>query len=85
MVTVRDQTATVTHAPFFTDLGNESDIVIDKANNKLYWSSNDTNEIMVGNLNGSSTPQLVFKGKDNVEANYPNGMALANGKIYWAN
>ncbi len=84
-ITEKDGKVTVTHAPFFTDLGDVADIVIDKANNKLYWTSMANNQIMAGNLNGSGTPQLVFEGNDNVGVNYPAGLALANGKIYWAN
>ncbi|RDC61863.1 hypothetical protein AHMF7616_00452 [Adhaeribacter pallidiroseus] len=84
-ITEKDGKVTVTHAPLFTDLGDVSDIVIDKAGNKLYWSSIATNQIMVGNLNGSGNPQLVFEGNDNVEVNYPTGLAMANGKVYWAN
>lgn len=84
-ITEKDGKVTVTHAPLFTDLGDVADIVIDKAGNKLYWSSIATNQIMAGNLNGSGSPQLIFEGNDNVEVNYPTGLALANGKVYWAN
>lgn len=84
-ITEKDGKVTVTHAPLFTDLGDVSDIVIDKAGNKLYWSSIATNQIMAGNLNGSGSPQLVFEGNDNVEVNYPTGLAVANNKVYWAN
>ncbi len=84
-ITEKDGKTTVTHAPFFTDLGDVADIVVDKAAKKLYWADMGTNQIMAGNLDGTGTPQPVFEGNEEVEVNYPTGLTLANGKIYWAN
>jgi hypothetical protein len=62
---------------------NISGMVVDPAGGRMYWADGVLNQIMVGNLNGSGRPQVLFDGEDGV--NYPYGIAMANGRLYWAN
>lgn len=84
-ITEKDGKTTVANAPFFTDLTDVGDLVIDKVGKKIYWTESSANQIMVGNLDGTGKPKPVFKENSGAELNYPMGLAIANGKIYWAN
>jgi DNA-binding beta-propeller fold protein YncE len=55
---------------------------LDPAGGKIYWTTQDDNQIQVGNLDGTGSVANLFIGEDN-----PIGVAIdpAGGTIYWAN
>ncbi len=61
-----------------------SGVAIDPATNKIYWTNQFTDQVRVGNLDGSGTASTLFGGAN--EDN-PIGVAIdpAAGKIYWTN
>ena len=79
-----DGKVSATSTPLFTGLGDVGDIVIDKTGKKLYWTDAANSQIMVGNLDINRSPRSVFSNNGNAEIVYPVGLAIANGKIYWA-
>jgi hypothetical protein len=68
----------------FTESGNVCGVAVDPAAGKIYWAKCSTNEIRVGNLNGTGTPLTLFTDPG---GSAPSGVAIdpANNKIYWTN
>ena len=68
----------------FDDGGAPCGIAANPAAGKIYWANFSTNQIRVGNLNGTGTPLTLFT---DPAGSAPSGVAIdpANNKIYWTN
>ena len=77
-------TARERHRPSSTRLGNVCGVAVDPANDKIYWANFSTQEIRVGNLDGTGTPLTLFTDPGGSD---PSGVAIdpADNKIYWTN
>ena len=77
-------TARVANTLFDDGFVNVCGVAVDPANNKIYWANFSTQEIRVGNLDGTGTASTLFTDPGGSD---PSGVAIdpADNKIYWTN
>lgn len=64
----------------FGEGGELAGIAVDPGHDKVYWANYSAGTIMVGNLDGTGTPSVVYSGLDK-----PGALALdpAGGRLFW--
>ena len=77
-------TARSANTLFDDGFDNVCGVAVDPANNKIYWANFSTQEIRVGNLDGTGTASTLFTDPGGSD---PSGVAIdpADNKIYWTN
>lgn len=68
----------------FPGIGAPSNLCLDVGNVKVYWTDEDTDAIIVANMNGTGTPAVLFDDTDGVSR--ADGLAIdfEHEKIYWS-
>ncbi|NJO01678.1 MAG: hypothetical protein HC880_08285, partial [Bacteroidia bacterium] len=64
-------------------LVNPTETALDLINKRIYWSDQDANQIVRGNLDGSGTPKVLFDAADGVNGSYGVALTIFGKFIYW--
>jgi DNA-binding beta-propeller fold protein YncE len=68
----------------FPGIGAPSNLCLDVENGKVYWTDEETDAIVVANMNGTGTPVELFNDSDGI--NRADGLSIdfEHEKIYWS-